>query len=135
MTTSIYYNDTLVAETCYLCGVPFGMPSELQANRLRDRRNFWCPNGHQQHYTGQTEAQKLKLQLADKEREIDYHKGRVGNANDRADTAQRSANAFKGHLKRTKNRVKHGVCPCCNRTFQNLAAHMGTQHPDYAEAK
>jgi hypothetical protein len=30
--------------------------------------------------------------------------------------------------------VANGVCPCCNRTFQNLARHMAGKHPDYEEA-
>lgn len=25
------------------------------------------------------------------------------------------------------------VCPCCNRTFQNVARHIAGQHPDYAD--
>jgi hypothetical protein len=24
-----------------------------------------------------------------------------------------------------------GVCPCCNRTFQQLARHMKAKHPGY----
>ena len=46
--------------------------------------------------------------------------------------AERSAAAYKGHLTRVKRRVGNGVCPCCNRTFKNLADHMTTKHPDYA---
>ena len=26
---------------------------------------------------------------------------------------------------------QNGVCPCCTRTFPNLAAHMKTKHPDF----
>jgi hypothetical protein len=31
-----------------------------------------------------------------------------------------------------KNRVGHGVCPCCTRSFQNLARHMASEHPTFA---
>jgi hypothetical protein len=31
--------------------------------------------------------------------------------------------------------VKHGVCPCCKRTFENLARHMKGQHPTFAGAE
>ena len=40
---------------------------------------------------------------------------------------------MKGQVTRIKKRVANGVCPCCNRTFKDLAAHMSTQHPDYIE--
>lgn len=36
---------------------------------------------------------------------------------------------------RTRNRIAAGVCPCCNRTFQNLADHMRTLHADYVAAE
>lgn len=42
------------------------------------------------------------------------------------------ARAEKAAKTRIKNRVSKGVCPCCNRTFQNLQQHMVTQHPDYS---
>ena len=45
---------------------------------------------------------------------------------------ERSRSAIKGHLTRTKNRVKNGVCPCCKRSFENLRQHMETKHPEYA---
>jgi hypothetical protein len=34
----------------------------------------------------------------------------------------------------SKERVSAGVCPCCTRTFQNLAQHMANQHPDFGGA-
>lgn len=31
---------------------------------------------------------------------------------------------------RVMKRAQRGVCPCCNRTFQNLAQHMKSKHAD-----
>lgn len=39
--------------------------------------------------------------------------------------------AQKGQNTRLKNRIAAGVCPCCNRSFQNVARHMAGQHPDF----
>ncbi len=39
--------------------------------------------------------------------------------------------AEKGAKTRIKNRVANGVCPCCNRSFVNLARHMHNQHPAF----
>ena len=49
------------------------------------------------------------------------------------DEPERSRSAIKGQLTRAKRRISKGVCPCCNRTFQNLANHISEKHPDYSE--
>ncbi|HEX9950777.1 MAG TPA: hypothetical protein VGB53_03340 [Rubricoccaceae bacterium] len=41
-----------------------------------------------------------------------------------AERQKRRAAAQKGAHTRTKKRIAAGVCPCCNRTFQDLARHM-----------
>jgi len=46
---------------------------------------------------------------------------------------KRQKAAAKGQLTKTKRRVANGVCPCCNRTFADLSAHMHGQHPEYGE--
>lgn len=40
---------------------------------------------------------------------------------------------MRGKLKAQTTRVKNGVCPCCNRSFQNLKRHMNTKHPNWSE--
>jgi hypothetical protein len=30
-----------------------------------------------------------------------------------------------------KKRTSAGTCPCCTRTFANMAEHMKKQHPDF----
>lgn len=39
----------------------------------------------------------------------------------------------KGEVTKLKKRIANGVCPCCKRSFCNLAAHMKTQHPEYTK--
>lgn len=34
---------------------------------------------------------------------------------------------------RLRRRTAAGVCPCCNRSFVQLARHMKTKHPDHVE--
>ena len=71
------------------------------------------------------ERDRLIQRMAEKDDEIKRQR-------DRKEAAQRQASAFKGVVTRTKNRIAGGACPCCNRTFQNLARHMATKHSDYA---
>lgn len=55
----------------------------------------------------------------------------VPSARAEASRAEHSRRAEKAAKTRIKNRIARGVCPCCKRTFQNLAAHMQTQHPGF----
>jgi hypothetical protein len=36
-------------------------------------------------------------------------------------------------IKRIKKRAAAGTCPCCQRSFSNMATHMKRQHPDYVK--
>ncbi len=116
----------LAQETCCNCGVKFGLAHDYKEERLKDHRNFSCPNGHQQHYTGETEADRLKKELENEKRRHEFTKNQ-------SEMHKRSASANKGLLTKIKNRVKHGVCPCCNRSFINLARHMKTKHEGYGK--
>lgn len=117
---------TLRPQTCYKCGVLFGMESGFDDQRLKDRQTWYCPNGHGQVYSGKSEAQKLTEQLA-------AARSLAQRESERRATAERSARAYKGQVTKVKRRVGKGVCPCCNRSFQQLADHMANKHPDYSD--
>lgn len=110
------------------CLTPIVLPAELMRDLRNDRRRFFCPMGHGQHFTGPTEAQKLQARLDSEKREAEWWRKK-------AKQNERSANAYKGQVTKIRGRLKNGVCPCCNRTFQNLMAHMQTKHPDYGTDK
>lgn len=119
------------------CGISFAVPAWWEAERRRLHDDFYCPNGHSLKFTGTTdeqrrieklEAEKRRLQLVADRVLDDYRIEREARK-----STQRKLSATKGVLTRTKNRVARGVCPCCNRTFANLARHMAGQHPEYAE--
>lgn len=120
---------TLEPINCYLCGVVFGVSASLNQKRLQDHGTFYCPNGHPQHYTGPTEAERLRKQLETANSTSEIYQRRLGEE-------VRSKRAVRAHLTRAKNkldRVAHGVCPCCNRSFQNLRRHMSAKHPGFAD--
>jgi hypothetical protein len=134
----LYLSTALGVETCCNCGITFGMPESIQKRRRDDHATFYCPSGHPQSYRGETEAQKLQKALDAKTRELEQEKrstqwARDGEkrADERAALSDRKAAAARGLVTKIKNRVGNGVCPCCNRTFDNLQRHMGTQHPDF----
>lgn len=121
--------DTVVfvTEECCNCGIPFAITQDLKDRRLKDHKSFYCPNGHSQHYTGKTEEQKLREQL-------ERANQRVASRDEDLRVERASHAATKGQLTKAKKRAAHGVCPCCKRTFANVARHVAGQHPDFVEA-
>lgn len=114
-------NVWLTTETCCNCGMLFAMTTEFRAARLKDREIFHCPAGHKQHFTGASEEAKLKKELERKAEMLAAAEARTRSAQIERDQVTRA------HM-RMRTRVMNGVCPCCNRTFQNLMRHMRTEH-------
>lgn len=123
----VHADTRIVAVSCVSCGVIFGLGANFQKQRRDDHKTFYCPNGHTLSYNGPTEADKLRTQL-DRARSAEQA------WRDQAETAERRRRAEKAAKTRLKRRVANGVCPCCQRSFTNLAQHMAGQHPDYTEA-
>lgn len=117
--------------TCCECGVEFGMTAQLYRNRVNDKRWFYCPNGHQQHFTGRTDAQKLEA-----ERAHATHLRDQLEATERQLVAQRGQTTkARNEVHRLKRRTTNGVCPVgdCKRSFKNVQAHVTRMHPDHVE--
>lgn len=130
--TTLTYTGQLVTTTCW-CGIHYAIPKELfdvvhgQHRDGRKQTDIYCPVGHVWAFAGEGEAEQLRKQL---ERE----QQRLQATRDLLAHEERSHAATRGHLTRTKKRVGNGVCPCCGRTFQQLARHMKAKHPDYADS-
>jgi uncharacterized coiled-coil DUF342 family protein len=117
---------------CCQCGEPMWMTQSTYETYKRNNQIFHCVHGHQQHWPkGKTEAQKLREQLDAERIARQRAEQRVAERADEAKAAWRTATAYKGQATRLRNRAKAGVCPCCNRTFKQLAARMASQHPQF----
>lgn len=117
--------------TCCNCMVPFAVSDYVYRELKRTHNTFYCPVGHAQHFTGESEVEKLKRELQSVKSDATWYKRRAENAQAEYDGEKRSHAATKGKLTRIKNRAAHGVCPCCNRYFANMDRHMTSKHPDY----
>lgn len=104
---------------CANCGVFFG--SNILRKRREDHKTFFCPNGHNNYFPHDNEAEKLRKQLAEKDTQLAWERSQRETETQRARDAEKK-------LKRIKTRVKAGVCPECNRTFAQLARHMACKH-------
>lgn len=131
----IAFATTIHAIDCASCALTFGISAEFMERRREDHRSFYCPNGHSLSYNGKSQTERER----DAARELAQRESRrrqlaeEGEAYQRkqAEHARRSAAAYKGWATRVRNRIKNGVCPCCNRSFSNVRRHMATQHPGF----
>lgn len=119
--------------TCCLegCGITFAVPDHWYEMRRSDHTSWSCPNGHRQHFNGESEAERLRREAVAKQARIDQLKADADYQRAQRAAVERRLQATRGVVTRIKRRVGNGVCPCCNRTFRQLAAHMETKHPSY----
>ncbi|WP_217913213.1 hypothetical protein [Miltoncostaea marina] len=127
----------LVAVDCPTCHIRYAIPASLERSARRypgDQANGWrlsCPLGHTWWFVGESEEDRLRRALKVERREA----GRLAAERDQARATARAQKAratrFRNDRDRERGRVAAGVCPCCNRTFANLARHMKGQHPGF----
>lgn len=113
---------------CPKCGIEYAAPKIFMDEcRANSAMFFHCPNGHPRHFT-ESEADKLR-------KERDRLTQRLAQKDDEIKDLENRRRAAIGQVTKMKNRVNNGVCPCCNRTFENLQRHMASKHPTFtAEA-
>ncbi len=132
----VVYDSVIEMETivCYKCAIPFAVPSNYKRYLKESQDNFYCPNGHQQAYAKST-SQILKEKIARLESEKQEEKERLQRVikfkESQVVQKTKETIALKSKHTKFKNRIANGVCPCCNRTFQNLHEHMKSQHPEF----
>lgn len=117
---------------CCNCGMYFGMAEPWRQKRLNDGAVFYCPAGHGQSYTD-NELSRAKKELEAEKKRREWAEQANKTANERLTAAHRSNAALRGKVTEMRNRVGNGVCPCCNRSFQNLIRHMQSKHPEFKE--
>jgi hypothetical protein len=102
----------------------------------RSKISFHCGYGHSQHFCDEDdeivkirrERDRLKQQIAQREDMITNLQIRNHDLLSKNDRLTKES----GRLKR---RAAAGTCPCCNRTFRQLTAHIKNKHPEFmAEA-
>jgi hypothetical protein len=111
---------------CYKCGIEFHVPDFWQQKRVDDHETFWCPNGHNQAYTGKSKAEKLRD-------ELEQERQRSLSVREQLAVTLREKEKLQKTFDRHKRRSAAGVCPCCNRTVKQLAAHMASKHAEYVQ--
>jgi DNA repair exonuclease SbcCD ATPase subunit len=132
MPATMTYSETLTVTSCW-CGIRLAIPDNLYRYLQKsDKNHCYCPLGHTFVFSNTLEEQlEQAREHARKARE------REGATYSLLKEEERSHAATRGHLTRAKkqvHRAEHGVCPHCNRSFQNLTRHMETKHKREIEA-
>lgn len=125
MSNSIYKDHEYVVVHCGgggggTCDVHFCMSRATYDETKRTGRTWYCPNGHPRVWGGDTTEQKLEAERA-----------RASHLEDQLRASIAEGEATRQQLLRDRHRFANGVCPCCQRSFTNVANHMRTQHPEY----
>lgn len=108
-----------------------GALTDFQLRQHRDGKkpqSIYCPMGHGYVPGGEGRAAELERQL---------QRERAGHDQTKAElkSTERRRRATAGQMTKPKKRVGRGVCPCCNRSFSDLGAHMNQQHPDFQSSE
>jgi hypothetical protein len=109
---------------CCECGIRLGMPRDFNDMLHRTHATFYCPVGHGNYYPQKSKEEQLREELEAEQRHSKWLQSN-------RDAIERRRQAARGQLTKLKRRVGDGKCPCCNRTFHDLGAHMQREHPDY----
>lgn len=121
MSLTFIEQQTLEAVTCANCGIMFAFPQRIMTERRRDHSSFYCPSGHSQHFPGKSDVERARERA-------EYSEKRATQLACESASLRHQLHGTKGALVKVKKRISAGVCPCCNRTFSNLARHMATKH-------
>lgn len=129
MTEKLVDGIWYAATDCITCGVRFFVPLSMY-NRAKENSGFFsCPSGHSQGWPkGEAEIDRIR-------RERDLLKQKMARVEDEKREAERQVETARRETARLRRRVSHGVCPCCARTFVNLARHMKSKHPEIVPIK
>jgi len=134
MSAQIKYVTVELSEVnCGECGGTYALNKRYKDQKYQDGGSWNCPYCQcWWGYSQNNENSKLKKQVEILERSKKFAERQAEIAREDARYECNCARAQKAAKTRLKNRIKHGVCPCCNGTFKQLARHMKNKHPDYA---
>ena len=131
MSTTFCLSIDFSTTVCSECGGVYALTTSYENKRKNDGKRWNCPYCQTSYGYSKSEVAKLKEQLAKKERELEREATRHNWTKSELQDTEHRRRAEKAAKTRIKNRVAVGVCPCCKRTFKQLAAHMKTKHPSY----
>ena len=108
---------------CGECGIEFTVPQHFYDERRKTGKGWHCPNGHPRVFR-ESDADKFR-------RERDQARQELARVEQEREDQRKRAEKAEHREKKLKKRTSAGTCPCCSRTFSNMAEHMKRQHPEF----
>lgn len=136
MNTTITVSTDLNVRVCPSCSGVYAITNAYfnEAKRIGGFKKPWtCPYCKEERGFGEGENDKLKKQIEELASNAEYFRKGRDAALQEADHFRKSRDGMKGALCKERKRIVNGACPCCNRTFANLASHMKSKHPTHAD--
>lgn len=118
---------------CAHCRADMWLPLALyEAAKHSSRITFYCPYGHGQVFAeGESEETKLRRERDRLKQQLAMKDDLIAGQKAVADKAMRELAAAKASAVKVRKRQAAGVCPCCNRSFRQMALHMRNKHPEF----
>lgn len=125
-----FNNVSFTLMTCPECGLMYGVPEPWRLERKGNGLTWYCPNGHTRYYV-QGETELAKANRLKREMELQLQ-ARINEEQHLRLVVEKERDSERRKRRKIEKRIAAGVCPCCNRTFDDLHRHMQTKHKDYA---
>lgn len=142
MSATITISTELTSMTCPHCAGVYALSQSYldEARRKGGFKQCWtCPYCKNSRGYGKSkheeELELLQKKLAAAESSTKHYRELRDYAQKESAHFRKSRDGFKGQLAKVKKRVGHGICPCCNRSFEDLRRHMEAKHPGFQETQ
>lgn len=112
---------------CWSCGIPFGLSQAFRDAIKSSDGFFYCPRGCK---LGLGKSRLTELR-EEKERSERALQAQLNEANHARLIAEKTTKKAITDKRKVERRIAHGVCPCCNKTFADIANHMLTEHREF----
>lgn len=116
------------------CGGVYAILESVRHQKHLEGESWTCPyckTGWG--YSGKGENSRLLRELEMERKRKAWAEQETRNERDRRHGIELQLRSQRGATTRIKNRIGHGVCPCCTRSFGDLKRHMASKHPDYSK--
>ena len=119
---------TLELLTCNNCAMQFAVPNLFIVERRRDHATFYCPSGHHLYYPEESDIARVERE---KREAVNRLQAALNEKEHLLLVREKECDAAMRAKRCIESRISKGVCPCCNRTFGDLAKHIDSKHKGY----
>jgi len=126
-------NGTFIGP-CWQCKCEIWLPQELYdaAKRGADKIIFHCAYGHGGVFgKGDSELDVVRRERDWLKQQLAQRESRIANLQTKLEGEIKESVSLRKAATKTKKRAAAGTCPCCHRTFRQMALHMRNKHPTF----